>query len=504
MTHAALILLTLAQSAPKTVMETWQAAYLQGFKIGHTHTLTVEANRGGEKILRTTRRIELTVKRYGAVLPVTIEQSCDEALTGEVRAMSLRQGLGKDKEMTTSIRIEGKKMWVSSGGGREVEHPWDGGCKGLFAQEQAFAAIKADPGDRFSIRSYELAALLPLTLKVAVKDFEATDRLVMKKGPTGEKALGREPVKLLRAEITTDKVKVGGTEVQLPPKVAWLDDKRQVAREQFEFPGLGMVTQYTAPKELVLFEKVNPALLPDLGLMVMIPLKTTLTRPMDTKEVVYKVTLKEAIDPPFVEDGRQKIKARKGRSFELHVTADREPGTRDDAPSPGKEFTEPSPFLDSGDPAIVAMARKAVGDEKSPYKKALKLEQHVHDAMKFSASTGFPPASRIARDLEGDCRQHSMLLAALLRASGIPSRTALGLVYFREEGRSPQLAFHMWVEAWVGGKWLALDAISGKGGIAAAHLKMSEASWAGTETLAPLLPIAQALGKLEIDIIDSK
>jgi len=506
MTPATLLLLALAQPAPKTVSEVWQAAYLQGpkpIKIGHTHTLTVEVEKGGAKILRTTRRIELTVKRYGAIMPVVISQTCDETPKGDVLAMSLRQALGSDKEMTVSLRVEGKTMFVKNGDA-EDKKPWDASCKGLYFQEQSFARLDAKPDDRFSVGSYELAALLPLRLRVNVLAVEATDRLVARKTAGGETRAEREPAKLLKAVSSTDKVKVGGTDVQLPPKAVWLDDKLQAAREQFEFPGLGLVTQYTCAKELALLEKVNPALLPDLGLSVMIPLKTTIVRPHDTKAITYKVTLKDDIAPPFLEDERQEIRAKSGKTFELHVKAIREPGKKDDAPSPGKEYTDASTFIDSGDAAIRAIAAKAGGAEKDVYKKALLLESWVHDNMRFSASTGFPPASRIARDLQGDCRQHSMLLAALLRASDVPSRTALGLVYFREEGRSPQLAFHMWVEAYIGGKWLSLDAVSGKGGVAAGHLKMAQASWAGTETLAPLLPIAQALGKLEVEIVEVK
>ena len=86
----------------------------------------------------------------------------------------------------------------------------------------------------------------------------------------------------------------------------------------------------------------------------------------------------------------------------------------------------------------------------------------------------------------------------------LPSRTAVGLIYVREPGRSPYFGFHMWVEVWVRGRWVALDAILGQGGVAATHLKMADHSWGKTQTLAPLLPIAQSLGKLQIDVVSSK
>jgi hypothetical protein len=96
-----------------------------------------------------------------------------------------------------------------------------------------------------------------------------------------------------------------------------------------------------------------------------------------------------------------------------------------------------------------------------------------------------------------------MLLAGLCRAVGVPSRTAIGLIYAREEGRSPVFAFHMWTEVWVG-RWVALDATLGKGGVGATHLKMVDTSWSKKTTLAPLLPVSQALGKIQIEIVSAK
>jgi transglutaminase-like putative cysteine protease len=487
---------------PEPVYESWQAAYLQGLKIGHTHTRTIELKRGRLKVFETTRTMHLTVRRYKAIAQVEVELTCEETPEGKVLAMSSTQSLGKGKMITTA-RVEGKKLLVKSGD-KEFTLPWDNRCLGLYAQELAFANKKAVSGDKFSVLSFELGTMTPITLNVVVQKEEKTDKLIMRKGPGGKDEVGREDAKLLRAVIAPGKVKVGGTEVQLPSRTVWLDSKKLPVRAQHEFPGLGTITEYTAPKEVVLKEKINEDKLPDLGLMVMIPLKTTISRPDETRRVTYRVKMKEDIKPPFLEDARQSIKEHKGKTFELHVTTVREPGTDAKAPSPGKEYTESNSLIDSAAPGIKAIAAKVAGSAKAPYKKALLLEKWVHENMTFSADAGLPSASRIAKALQGDCRQHAMLLAALLRAEGIPSRTALGLVYYREEGRSPNFAFHMWTEAYIGGKWLSMDAIRGQGGIAATHLKMAHASWSGVESLAPLLPIAQALGKLEIEIIESK
>ena len=49
----------------------------------------------------------------------------------------------------------------------------------------------------------------------------------------------------------------------------------------------------------------------------------------------------------------------------------------------------------------------------------------------------------------------------------MPARTALGLVYVKDAGKGPVLAFHMWTEVWVQGQWMGIDAVWGEGGVGA-------------------------------------
>ena len=137
----------------------------------------------------------------------------------------------------------------------------------------------------------------------------------------------------------------------------------------------------------------------------------------------------------------------------------------------------------------------------TPGKRPCALEQWVHDKMKLDKGIGFIQASRIARDLRGDCRQHGMLTAALCRAAGLPARTAIGLVYGgvdREKG-PPGLPH---VDGSLDqGRRPALDAVMGQAGIGAGHLKITDHSWTDTQTLAPLLPVIRVIGKIKVDAV---
>src|SRR5262249_59920650 len=71
--------------ASKTLYESWQAAYLEGLKIGHGHTLSVQIkNKDGKEVIRTTRYLDFVLKRYNSALPVRQEQVCEETPEGKV------------------------------------------------------------------------------------------------------------------------------------------------------------------------------------------------------------------------------------------------------------------------------------------------------------------------------------------------------------------------------------------------------------------------------------
>jgi transglutaminase-like putative cysteine protease len=166
---------------------------------------------------------------------------------------------------------------------------------------------------------------------------------------------------------------------------------------------------------------------------------------------------------------------------------------------PGAEFLASCRYIDADHERIRNLAQRAVGDEKDPWRKALRIERWVKTNLRVDNAQDIVPASQVAANLRGDCRSAALLTAALCRAEGIPARTALGLIYVLK-GR-PQFGFHMWTEVWIEGQWLGLDGTLGRGGVSATHLKVSDHGWFNVESLTPLLPINRVLGKMTIDVI---
>jgi transglutaminase-like putative cysteine protease len=144
-----------------------------------------------------------------------------------------------------------------------------------------------------------------------------------------------------------------------------------------------------------------------------------------------------------------------------------------------------TPYLDHRDPAVrevLAAATRSLDPELPDRAVAEVLRRHVGRHLdRKHLSTVLATASETARSHAGDCTEHAVLLAALLRAHDIPSRIALGLIYVpRFAGQNDVFGYHMWAQAHVDGTWIDLDATLGDGpGFDATHLLFSTSALDG-------------------------
>jgi hypothetical protein len=486
-----------AEPQGKLVEDLWEAAQLDGVRVGHFRTTVrqLETDSGG-KVLRTTQRMELSFKRYESLIRLRAEIGTDETPEGKVVGAMLR--LPQEKgELVLTGRVTDEGLRISVNGGRaDKVVPWDAEVIGLYRQERFFKERKLKSGDTFSFRTFEPTITSVVTVRGMVGEEEEVAT------PKGKK-------RLLRVEAKPDPVEGRGSDgrvrkVQLPGLVLWLDKELLPVRRQMEIEGIGKIVSYRTTREAALAAGGGAADLPDIGNKTLIPLNRGIARPHDTRSVVYRVTIKGDADPAtaVAHDARQEIKHVKGNSFELHVRAVREPQkVADPEASAKEEYLKSCYFIKSDDKRVRELAGRAVGDETDALRKARRIERWVHDNMRHSNAVGFAPADQVARDLAGDCRQHAMLAAAMCRAAGVPSRTALGVVYALDGQRRPVMWFHMWTEVWARGQWLAIDATLGEGSIGAAHVKIADHSWTNTESLEPMLDVQRVLGKMSVEVV---
>jgi hypothetical protein len=422
-----------------------------------------------------------------------MQTGTDEMPDGKVLAVVMRQYLGQDQQLVLTGVVEGDQLHVRTEDGRlDKKVPWNDQVIGLYRMERTFQEHKAKPGDRFSYLSYEPTITSVVTVRVAVKEPEEVDVLGVKK-------------RLLRVEATPDKVRGPQGPIPLPSMTAWLDKDLMAVRNETDLPGVGTLVFCRTTRDVALSDggPAQPGRGADIGLKSMIRLNRILERPAETNSVVYRVTVKGDDEPAsaFAQDERQTAQNVHGSTFDLRVRALRKP-VEVENPAPVKDdFLKSCTYLDSDNDRVRALARQAVGPERDAWKKARRIERWVYLHVRHDNTVPFTTAGKVAEDLRGDCRQKAMLAAAMCRAAGVPSRTAVGLVYDDSSGRGPVMAFHMWVEVYVAGQWLGIDGTLGQGSVGADHVKIADSSWFNTESQTPLLPVARVLGKVAIQVV---
>jgi transglutaminase-like putative cysteine protease len=167
-------------------------------------------------------------------------------------------------------------------------------------------------------------------------------------------------------------------------------------------------------------------------------------------------------------------------------------------------YTAPSKYLQSNDRRVREHAVRAAGYETNDAKVALQMEKYVSRKLRNkNFSTAMATAADVARDMAGDCTEHAVLLAAMLRVRRIPSRIAVGLIY---DDRIVGFVAHMWTEAWVGDRWVGLDATRGEGRVGSAHIKLAQASFAdkSDDPITAFVPLMNVLGKWEIQVPEAE
>jgi hypothetical protein len=481
-----------ADSTGELVEENWAIVQMEGAKVGFLHTTVRRIDSEGGKRLRAAEELELTFKRQNALLRLRREQGTVETREGKVVGVFMRQGQEGGRQLVLAGSLEDGRMHVRIDDGRiDRRLPWSGDVVGLYRLEHLFQERKPKPGDRWTIKRYDPTYNNVVTFQVAVKEPEEIAL-----------ASGKPRRKLLRVELTAEPLEAPGIKVQPPPEVWWLDERFVAVRKQFELQGLGTAVLTRTTREAAT-APASPRQLTDIGLKTLIPLNRALAKPYETRSAVYRITIRGDRDAgsALVRDDHQDIRDVRGDTFELHTHPPQEPQHRSGSATAPAECLKPCYFIDSGDSRVKELARRAAGAEKEPWPKAQRIERWVKQNMRVDSAAALGPASDAARQLRGDCRQFALLMAALCRAEGIPSRTAIGLLYV-EKNRRPMMGFHMWTEVWIDGQWLGLDATLGQGGVSAAHIKINDHSWHDTPSLTPLLPAGRVIGKLTITLLN--
>jgi len=464
--------------------ETWDAQYVRGAKVGYTHTRTTSTSENGRAVVQVSSRTKMTIKRDGQPITQDLSVTSTETPSGGIVRFQTRLSGGGNDTLTRGHYADDKLHVeiVTSGKTQSKSLPWNPNWGGFFVVEHSLERKPMEPGERRT-----LTGLVPFFLRAANIQMEALDYEITE-------MLGGTQ-RLLKIKETID---LGGN--NKINSLIWTDRTGQTLKTSL-LSGLGGTT-YRTTKEVAMGELDDVQF--DLFCESIVKVDRPLDDPHKSQKIVYRVHIKDGDPSSFFVSGLSQsvrpidhhtaqVEVRTIRSGNLRRTnegSDRRP-TADDL--------APNSLIQSDDRRVLVLAGRVVPDETDPWKIAKGMERFVHESIQQKDfSTALASAADVAKDRQGDCTEHAVLLAALCRARKIPARVAIGLVY---SPRDRGFAYHMWNEVWINQRWIPLDATLGLGGIGAAHLKLSDSHLSGVDPYSTFLPVYHVLGRLEIEVV---
>lgn len=433
---------------PKGVFaDEWYAVMMAGAKSGHMHNTFERTERDGKEIIRTKTDMTMIAGRGEVQIQVNMLQTTEETLDGEPLRFTSKQTMAKVATVTQGtfsngkVRIVEKQFGFFPTDAKTYDLPK--GAKMSWGAYREQIAHGLDPGSKFEISIYEptLAPDKLITTQVEVHEKESLDLF-------GRKVDGIR---------TTQKMQLPGTalgEMNLST-TTWLTEEGEVLKMRMSIMNIDV--DLVACSKAVALSKNDPA-----DLMTDTLIRATGDADSDAATMRFRLEWDQDM-PAMPETDMQKVVKREDKSAVLVNTRySARPKT------PGKPLTDEekerylaaTSTLNHKDPQVARLAKKAAAGETDPEKLADQLRRFVSDYVKSkNLSVGFATASEVARSKEGDCSEHGVLLAALGRAVGIPSRVATGYVHAEEFlGQENIFVGHLWTQFHINGQWVDVDA----------------------------------------------
>ena len=464
------------KNAEFTPVDRWYEVYLGGAKVGYVSDIM---QKDGD-VIKSRNEFVMQIKRAGQSIEIAVEHETTEKLSGELINFSSETKMA-GIPMLKKGRVEGKELVVYEKqfiSGKETRYPFD--PEG--AMSWGLRKLVLENGFQKAGKTYELKVYSPdMGMKAPVKA-----NIIC----FGKKLIKMGEEKIHAYEVDMELLSTFGS---LKTK-SWFDKDCVALRTDMNMGGINISMIQVAKKKA----KKMDAEVQELLLSSVVPLNAAV--PKGDKNIFIMETVKGDWSVTLFEGTGQKVERIDDKSVRVIVDQSLKK-KKVDGEIDLKPFLLSSVYLDTDDLLIQKLAKKGKGKAKTPKEIAKKLTKFVFRYMtNKNYGVGFATASEVARNKEGDCTEHSMLLAALGRALGIPTRVVTGLVYADEfEGEKDVLVYHMWTQFYLDGEWVNLDAALGLVKCPADRITFTVDSMQ-EDTMDSVIPLLELINNLEVTV----
>ena len=457
----------------------WYEVYLGNIKAGYAHD---KMYRDGDMV-RSRNEMVMQIKRVGQVLEIKAVQTATEKLSGELVAFSTETKMA-GIPMVKKGKVEGDELVVYERQfikGKENRYPFDPqGRMSWGIQKEFLEKGFKQAGERYEIKVYSpdlsMRSVVPSVLETY-----------------GKKSLLHGGVKTDAYKVVmTLKSGMGDVRTQ-----SWFDHQGQALRTEMNMGGIQITLVQVPQKKAKKMEAEVEEFLLDTVILLGKPISK------EAKSTTFHMeSMQGPWDAKLYQGPLQQVKKINEKQVEVLVQSDELVEGEELPGEKRKEYLASNPYLDSEDLLIQNLAKEARGQEKEPEAIAGRLSSFVHNYISSkNFAVGFASASEVARKREGDCTEHSVLLAALGRASQIPSRVVTGLVYAPSfEGKRHVLVYHMWTQFYLQGKWVNYDSALGYKKCPADRIAFSVSSLAGEDLTESMIPVMNLIQNITVSL----
>jgi hypothetical protein len=415
----------------------WMEIFMGGEKIGYVHQFF---RREGDRIFSEQHQ-SMRVGRQDSVLDMKGVVQSEETLEGEARSFHSVTELASAPTVVDG-KGDGKTFDVTMQTGNYHEQKqvtFPPGTLLAWGEERLARTKGFAPGTAFDFLTYDPSddPFQPLPAKETI-------------GPREKLTIHGNTIAAARVVThVSSTTGTGGVDM-----ITWVDGENRTIRITTPMGGM-TIEMDIASKEQALADFIPK----DIFAGSLIRLGQSL--PADAASVTLRLSRKDnqplALPPESLGEHSEVLPDGSVRMTLTHA------GTPAASPPPIKDLTPyltRNSFLDTSDPVLKKLAIEGGGEATSPMAMAHNLRKFVADYItKKDLSVGFATASETAQSHEGDCTEHAVLLAALGRIRGLPTRVVAGLVFLPEyDGQNNILGFHMWTQFYLDNQWVDYDA----------------------------------------------